>query len=1000
MCNIKCPTIKIKENRKKMYKLKFSVLVAIIPIILLTSIFSGVKKDLKFKQTEPPFMKYSSQWVDSTLRNMSLDEKIGQLFMVAVYPKAKDQSKIIHLIEEYNIGGIIYFKGSPTKVAELTNRFQKLSKTPMLVAIDGEWGVGMRLDSVMDFPHQMMLGALKDNKLIYEMGAEIANQCKILGINIDFAPVVDINNNPMNPVIGVRSFGENKINVSQKGYAYMLGLQDNNILAVAKHFPGHGDTGVDSHKDLPIISASKKRLDTLELFPFKHLISAGVGGVMVAHLDIPALDKTPHLPSTLSPKVVEDLLVKKLGFKGLIFTDALGMQGVAKYYGAGEAEIRALLAGNDVLLMSQNVPLAFNKIKLAVQSGKISEKIINQKVRKILKAKYWLGVSKFKKLNTKNIVKRINTPNAEKIKRDLVKNALTIVKNNNELLPFEDLKNAKYACVSIGNGTKTAFDDYLSRYTKIDNFDIDKSATASDFLKLQKKLANYDYIIIGLLKTNQYSIKTYGITQNSINFIENLAQTKSVVLDLFGNAYALNRFSKLDKIRAIVISYEEDKITQELSAQLLFGGIAAKGHLPVSLNSFKIGTGEVTSKFRLGYTIPEELNIDSRRLDVIDSIVYTAIGDKAFPGCQIMAIKNGEVFYQKSFGYHTYKFKNHVKWNDVYDLASITKVTATTLALMRLYDEGKFKVNALMSDYLPELDTTNKKDMRIIDVLTHQARLQPWIPFFKMAMNANGTWNTEYISRKKTDKFDIQIAKNLYTDKEFDKKVYERIYESKLLRRKRYRYSDLGFYLFKKIIEDQTGESLDKYVENNFYESLGAYTTGYNPLERGINLSRIPPTEYDYRFRKQLVDGHVHDYGAAVLGGVGGHAGLFSSANDLAKLLQMYLQKGQYAGIRYIKASTIKLFTTKPFSNSRRALGFDSTNGFGEGPACSLASYSSFGHTGFTGGIIWVDPKYDFIYIFLSNRVYPSIENKRIIEMNVREKIQSIFYQSFLYYSK
>ena len=972
----------------------------IIPIILSLSAFPKQKNETFTTKTDPPFIGYSSQWVDSVFATMSLDEKIGQLFMCEVYPNQQDQSKTTNLIKKYHIGGIIYFKGHPTKIAQLTNQFQQQSLVPLMVAIDGEWGVGMRLDSVVVFPHQMMLGAIDDNKLIYEMGKSIANQCHNLGINVNFAPVIDINNNPANPVIGVRSFGEDKISVAQKGYAYMLGMQDSHILAVAKHFPGHGDTDVDSHRDLPVITASKQRLDTLELFPFKQLINAGVGGVMVAHLYVPELDNTKNLPSTLSKKIVKKLLIKELDFKGLIFTDALGMQGVAKYYGAGEAEIKALQAGNDILLMSQDVPTAFNAIKQAVLKGKISEKIIDEKVKKILLAKYWMHLNKFKKIDTKNLFERLNSEQDNLLNRELVENALTLVKNTNNLIPFSTLKNVKFAAVSIGNGQTTIFQDFLLRYANIDIFTIDKNASSAEFANLTKQLSDYDYVIVGIHDTRQYAVKTYGITMQTINFVDNLANKNAVVLDLFGNPYALRRFNNLEKIRAVLVSYEDTDISQELSAQILFGGISAKGHLPVGVENFSAGTGIITSQIRLKYSIPEELHLNDKYLQLIDSVIYSAIGNKAFPGCQILAIKDGIVFFQKNYGYQTYKMQKHVKWNDVYDVASVTKITATLPALMKLYDENKFSVDAYMRDYLPELDTTNKRYLKVIDVLTHQARLKPWIPFYHKALNTDGSWKKEYLSNKYSDKYCIQVAKNVYTTKEFDSLVYQRIYASDLLRRKRYKYSDLGFYLFKKIIEKITNQTLDKYVAENFYENLGAYTLGYNPLLHGIKKEQIAPTEYDYKFRKQLIQGFVHDYGAAVLGGVGGHAGIFSSANDLAKLLQMYLQDGVYGGIRYFNKNTVKYFATKPFYNSRRALGFDSTNGNGEGPACSLASYQSFGHTGFTGCMVWVDPKYNFIYIFLSNRIYPSVENKRIVELNVREQVQSLFYQSFLYYSK
>ncbi len=976
-------------------------ILAVLPIIFAFNVLS-VHTERTEKDTDPPFTGYSSQWVDSVFHTMTLDEKIGQLFMVDAYPSNADQTQVLNLIQKYHVGGVIYFKGHPTDVAKLTNNFQSVSKIPIMTAMDAEWGLAMRLDSVVVFPQQLMLGAIDDNRLIYEMGKEIAEQCKAVGVNINFAPVVDINNNAMNPVIGVRSFGENKYNVAQKGYYYALGMQDNKVLAVAKHFPGHGDTDVDSHKDLPIISASKQRLDTLELFPFKQLVNAGVGGVMIAHLYIPALDNTPNLPSTLSPKIVDNLLIKELQFKGLVFTDALGMQGVAKYYGPGDAEIRALKSGVDVLLMSQNVPVAFDKIKAAVNSGEIPITLIDEKVKKILAAKYWMNLSKFKPIDLNTVSDNLNTPERQYVNRKLVESAITLIKNDDDILPFKELKDVKFASVSIGTGNATVFQDYLSRYAKVDNYTISKEATADEFNRLKLKLQDYDYVIVGIHDTKRYAVKTYGITAQTIGFVNSIANSNKVILDIFAPPYAVNRFTNLSKVNAIVVSYEDSDLSQELSAQLIFGGIKAKGKLPVTIsNDYKEGAGLFTSQIRLKYSIPAELNINYQKLHEIDTLIYYAIGQKAFPGCQVLAIKDGVVFFQKSYGYHTYKMQEKVEWSDVYDIASVTKVSATVPSLMKLYDEGKFDVNGLMSDYLPQLDTTNKKYMRVIDVLTHQAGLTPWIPFYKRAMDNDWNWKPEYLSHTYSDEFCVQITGDVYTTKEFQqKKVFDRIYTSEVSTKKKYKYSDLGFYLFKQIIEETTQEPLDVYVEENFYKSLGAYTLGYNPLQHGIKMSSIPPTEYDYRFRKELVRGYVHDYGASILNGVGGHAGIFSSANDLGKLFQMYLQNGEYAGTRYLSLEVVKKFTTRPFSSSRRALGFDGTDGNGEGPACSLSSYRSFGHTGFTGCMVWVDPQYDFVYVFLSNRVYPSIDNNLINDLNVREKVQSLLYQSFLYYTK
>lgn len=972
----------------------------LVPFVLAFTVFSIREKSEKPEPTDPPFVNYSSQWVDSVFSSMTLEEKIGQLFMIPVYPDQENQNFADNLIKNYKVGGLIYFKGHPTKVAQLTNHFQSISETPLMMAIDGEWGVGMRLDSVVVYPHQLMLGAIEDNSLIYAMGEQIATQCNTLGININFAPVVDINNNAMNPVIGVRSFGENKIKVSQKGYAYSLGMQDNNVLAVAKHFPGHGDTDVDSHKDLPIINVSRQRLDTLEMFPFKHLINNGVGGIMMAHLYIPSLDNSPNLPSSLSEKITNGILIEELGFKGLVFTDALGMQGVAKFFGPGEAEIKALQAGVDVLLMSDDVAVSYKAVLNAVKNGKISEEIIDFKVKKILLAKYWMKLNKFKPLNTKNIGDVLNSPEAQLVNRKLVESALTLVQNVDNTIPFQNLESVKIASVSIDNGEPTVFQDFLLRYARVDNYTINKSAPESDFFALETKLADYDYVIVGVHNTSQYAVKTYGITTTALEFVSRLARKQKVVLDLFGNPYALKRFSNLDKVVAILVSFEDTKVAQELSAQLLFGGIPAKGKLPVTVNDiFKQGNGLTTAQMRIKYSIPAELHINYEKLAQIDSLIYSSIGQKAFPGCQVLAIKDGTVFYQKSYGYHTYKMKQPVKWNDIYDLASITKVASTTTALMKLYEEGKFDVYEKMSTYLPALDTTNKSHIRILDVLTHQAQLTPWIPFYKRALNSDGSWNTDLLSHSYSDTYNIHVSKNVYMNDEFQKQVYQRIYNSDLRSSKRYKYSDLGFYLFKQIVEKQSEQSLDKFVKTNFYDKLGAYSLGYNPMDNGFDENQTPPTEYDFKFRKQLVQGYVHDYGAAIFGGVGGHAGLFSSANDLGKLMQMFLQNGEYAGVRYLKSSTLALFTKQPFHTNRRALGFDATDGNGVGPACSLTSSKSYGHTGFTGCMVWVDPKYDFVYIFLSNRIYPDIENNLLMENNVRELVQSLFYQSFLYYT-
>jgi len=987
-------------------KKALTFILKVLFFFIIFMIFTTNLKPEKVSETElnsvidPPFAEYNSQWVDSVFATMTLDQKIGQLFMVAAYPKeGKSWEKdIANLINEYKIGGIIFFQGGPVRLAQMNNYFQSISKIPIMTAIDGEWGLGMRLDSTIDYPHQVMLGAIEDESLIYDMGFEIARQCKRIGINVNFAPVVDIYNNPKNPVISVRSFGENKNNVTRKGFAYMIGMQDNNVLACAKHFPGHGDTDVDSHKDLPVLSHTRERLDSVELFPFKNLIESGIGSIMIAHLYIPAIETTVNTPSSLSKKFITDILINEMKFKGLVFTDALGMEAVTGDNECGEVDLKAFIAGVDILLMSENVPAGFKLIKENIQNGTISEDILNERVKKILRAKQWMGLDNLKPIELEGIYEDLNSPQAELVNRRVVEASLTLVKNADSLVPFLNLEKYKIASVSIGTGDETTFQDYLGLYADIKHFTINKDASATEFTDLLEKLSGFNAVIVGIHKTSLYSTTYFGITSQTISFVTSLSKNTKVVLDIFGNPHSIKRFSDIDDIQSIVMSYEETELSQQLSAQLIFGGISAQGKLPVNVNEkYPIGTGIWDEKVRLKYSIPEELKIDRAKLEKVDSVILGAIEQKAFPGCTVLAAKDGVIFFYKSYGYQTYEKKKLVTNRDIYDLASITKVAATTTALMKLYDDSLFDITKTLGYYLPELEGTDKKNILVRDVLTHQARLKAWIPFYLRTIdNTTGKLDTTWYSDKYSEIFNLQVAENIYIKKEYTDTIYKRIYASTLRSTKKYKYSDMGFYIFYKIIDSLTHENPAKYLEETFYNPLGASTLGYNPIKK-FNKDSIMPTEEDKSFRNQLLQGYVHDYGAAIMGGYGGHAGLFSNANDLAKLLQMFIQGGEYAGTRYLNSTTVKLFTSKSKTNvsgNRRALGWDRTAAGGNGPASSLVSELSYGHTGFTGTMVWADPENDLIYIFLSNRIYPDIENNLINDLNVRAKVQSLIYQS------
>ncbi len=948
----------------------------------------------------PPYTEYETQWVDSVFAKMTLDEKIGQLFMVAAYPKngQADKDRMTNLINKYKVGGIIFFKSGPVRQANLTNYYQSISKTPLMIAGDYEWGLSMRMDSTIRFPRQMTLGAIKNNKLVYDFGEEVARQCKRMAININFAPVIDVNNNPANPVINSRSFGEDKINVANKGIAYMFGLQDNKIMATAKHFPGHGDTNVDSHKDLPIINHSRKRLDTLEMYPFKRLINSGLSAVMIAHLSIPSLEKNIKTPSSLSRPIVTDILKNELKFKGLVFTDALGMHGVTKYHKPGETEVLALIAGADVLLMPKDVPIAIAEIKKAIKNKKISISEINKKCKKILKSKRWFNLQNYTPINTKNLYTDLNSDYAKNLNRKLIEASTTIVKNENNILPLVINSNIKTASIAIGNGNISSFQQTLKLYEDVKNFAISNTSDAATFNKKIEILKKYDRVIISIHKIS-FTKKNYGISPTTVNFISKLAEETEVIVTVFGTPYALSVLKNTNKYKAVVLAYSDKNIYRKFAAEAIYGGINVDGKLPVSTGNFIIPKKEINiKKIRLQYSNILELNINPIKIAQIDSTIKNAIKIGATPGATILAIKEGKVFYHKSFGYHTYQKKTKTKNSDLYDLASLTKILATTSSIMILYDQKKIDVNQKLSKYYAELDSTNKKDIVISEVLAHQAGLASWIPFYLKTYEdrSTNTLSKEIYSNKRKKKFNTEVAKGLYILDSYKDSIYARIFKTKIKSPHKYKYSDLGFYLFYQMIEKITNTAFDEYTYNNLYAPLGAYTLGFNPLKK-FKKENILPTENDTFFRKQLLQGYVHDYGAAMTGGVNGHAGLFSNANDVAKIMQMLLQKGTYGNKRYIKKTTVELFTTCAFCNNdnRRALGFDKVLRGQNGIPSHHASDKSFGHSGFTGTFVWADPESEFVYIFLSNRVYPNSENNKLLKLDIRTKIHSYFYESF-----
>ncbi len=981
---------------KKIFAISLFVFAAIG--VAFTTTTAGRKQKGGTPKKGPEFLAdTNSAWVDSIFKTLTLDEKIAQLIMYPVYSK-KDTNhlkEISNLVTKYGIGGVIYMQGGPVRQANFDNHLQKISKVPILTSIDGEWGLAMRLDSTTQFPYQMMLGAIQDDKLIFEMGQEIARQCKELNIHVDFAPVIDINVNPNNPVISYRSFGENKYKVAQKGLQYMKGLQSMHVLASAKHFPGHGDTDKDSHAALPVISHDKERLDSIELYPFKVLIDSGIGSVMVAHLNIPAYDKTKNLASTLSPKVVKELLKKDLGFQGVTFTDALNMKGVSKYFAPGEVDAKALLAGNDILLFSEDIGKAIEQIKIAISKKQISVEEINARCKKVLALKQWCGLNKYKAIKTDSLYERLNTPNADRLNRKLVESAITLAKNNINVLPFAHLEKIKIASLCFSDNLKNnEFQEVMNNYTKVTHFNLNKTPNDSIINNTLTALKDFDYVVIGVHGSAKPD-KNFNITQETINAIAKISESKKVILALFANPYVLRDFEGKVNLEALIISYQDNKIVRDYTAQLLFGGIGAKGILPVTCSSsYPSGTGIFTNKIRFKYSIPEEEGMNQNTLRRIDSIAMEGINNRAFPGCQVLVARNGNVVYWKAFGKQMYDSKTTVNKFDIYDIASVTKVTATLPVFMKLDEVDSVSLDMNLCDYLPIADTAQCYNVNLREMLAHQARLFAYIPFFKNTIK-NGKLDSTIYSPVKSDSFSIKITDHLFMRNTYLDSMHKQIIERELYKEKHYKYSDLGYYFLKEIDEKYGKAPLNILADSLFYRSMGAYTLSYLPKDK-FPLEDIVPSEYDTLFRHQLLRGEVNDPSAAMLGGVAGHAGLFSNSNDLAKMFQMYLNNGEYGGIQYLDSTTIAEYTRCQFCNegNRRGAGFDKPTGDNNGPTCDCVSRKSYGHTGFTGTLAWADPDKQIVYIFLSNRTYPSPNNYKITKYNIRTRIQQAIYDS------
>ena len=932
------------------------------------------------------------KWVDSVYQSLSLNEKVGQLFMPMVFTEqdSTHYKLSLNLVKTHKVGGIVFSLGGPVEQSQWLNNFQAVAKTPLLIAMDAEWGVAMRLDSIKPFPWPMTLGAVKDTSLLRAIGKRMGEQEKRLGIHYSFSPVLDINTNAANPIIGNRSFGASKERVIRQSLAVMKGHHDAGILTSGKHFPGHGDTAQDSHKTLPTVSFSAQRIDSIELAPYRVLIKEGLSSVMVAHLNIPSITKE-GLPSSLSKDVIQGLLKDSLGFEGLIITDALNMKGVSEYSKVENIDLTAFLAGHDLLLVSNDIPKGISAIVRAYKKGKVTETRLTYSVKKILRAKYKVGLADYSPINLLNLYKDLNTVKDQKLYSEAIGNALTLLRNDNGILPLK--KKQSVAHIALGDDSAEPFKLQLQKYQSVPFI---KEVTVDNVLKKTKA---YDTVIVSFHRSNTTPWKASDFNASQLKIISKIAKAKTVILDVFVKPYSLKPITSIKGIAAILMSYQNSEEAQQLSADAIFGAQHIIGRLPVHVShAFKEGDGiDLDGGFRLGYTPPSNMGFDPIKLNAIDALAQVAIDSMMTPGMQIIAARKGKIIYKKNIGYHTYKKEQTVQSTDLYDIASLTKILGTLPLVMKEIEVKKLEFTSTIATLLPSWKDSNKATITIKKMLSHYAQLWPWIPFYKETLTKKGYPKKSLYHSRLSEKHSSVVAKNLFLKTDFEEKLYLQIKESKLIDSLQYKYSDLPYYILKKYFEASTKVPYDEYVQEQVFGPLGLKTIGFRPLER-FKVSRIVPSEVDDYFRHKELRGYVHDMGAAMQNGVGGHAGLFSNANDVAAIMQMYLQGGRYNGVQLLEPETINLFNTCYYckNGNRRGIGFDKPDfDLKNSSTCGCVSKRSFGHSGYTGTYAWADPEKEIIIVILANRTYPN-DDFRFSKSNIRTRIQALLYEALI----
>ena len=934
------------------------------------------------------------RWADSVLASLSLEQRIAQLLVVRTSTQGPGgqavffDSATLDNIRRYNIGAVCLFQGRPEQQASLLNRMQVLA---------------MRFAGVQPLPYQLTLGATGNEQLVYQVGRAIGLQCRRMNIHVNYAPVVDINNNPANPVIGVRSFGQDKELVALLGTRIMQGMQDAGVMACAKHFPGHGDVSVDSHYDLPFIPKPMADLEALELHPFRPILAAGVGGLMIPPLTIPAIDSTPNRPTSLSAANINQLLRKQMGYQGLSFTDALEMQGVAKFYPSGEAAVQSIIAGNDMLCLPASVPQTIAAVKKAIEEGRLTTQDIDQKCLRVLLAKHAWVLGKNGMVSSTNLLPDLNMQ-TQALRQEVARQALTAVRLNPQWQPLA-AKATGVAYVAIGGTANMPIAGMLAKHkVKMYYLPLQATARAADSLLKAIQKANHSQVLVGLHGLGRSPASNFGIGPAAMALVQQLAPLpQPYTLMVFGNPYSLALFEKAG-YQNVLACYEDDAAFQQAAYAWLTGSLKPTGRLPVTVGSYPYGHGighRASAALPLPSARPLALGLRPDSLQRIDSIMAEAINKGATPGGVVTVVRRGRIAYQKAYGFLDEDKTMPTTLETVYDMASVTKIMATTLSIMKLLDDSLINLTDPIGKYLTWLKGTNKEGLTIENLLLHQAGLSAFIPFYKEVTLPNGEARPGLFARQPGVAHPVVVSNNLYLQQAWPDTMRKRIAQSPLVTNElKYVYSDNDFILLGLLVEAVSGLPLHQFAHRYFYEPMGLQHTLFRPYEK-LPLQTIAPTEREPTFRQELIWGHVHDPGAAMFGNVAGHAGLFSRANDLALLAQMLLNGGSLHGRQYLNPQTVACFTSYQTPISRRGLGFDKPekdNHLRTPDKAYPAKYPSaltYGHTGFTGTCVWIDPQEELVFIFLSNRVHPAGgDNRKLLDLNIRGRIHDAIYKA------